>query len=68
MKEKKKLEEKLRLKALIPGDSGPMENAETGLFNLQKLSKVSYGFVESYEVTFNCALDFVHFSPPDWDL
>ncbi|XP_045595148.1 pre-rRNA 2'-O-ribose RNA methyltransferase FTSJ3 [Procambarus clarkii] len=40
LKEKKKLEEQLRLKALIPGDPGPTENAEAGLFNLQKLSQV----------------------------
>lgn len=40
LKAKKKLEEKLRLKTIIPGDDGPTDTASDGLFSLQKLSQV----------------------------
>merc|ERR1739838_918373 len=40
-KSTKKLEERLRLKAVIPGDIGPTEAQSKGLFSLDTLSQVS---------------------------
>ena len=40
-KSKKKLEERMKLKMMIPGDSGPTEKQADGLFNLKSLDKVS---------------------------
>ncbi|KAK4312222.1 hypothetical protein Pmani_016302 [Petrolisthes manimaculis] len=38
-KEKNKLKEKLRLLSVIPGDTGPSEQAAGGLFNLEELAQ-----------------------------